>query len=249
MSTPTVLAPAGVHDAPFTIPIAADQTLKPVTAFAHWDGSDAAGSFYPALSYYTANGTLLSRVFPSTQVTAGGVADVSYAPFPGGIGASASTVIETIGFTAFTPAGNKLQVASHDPDNPTTIITAPAVTVDGIDSVQIVFYAAGIDVDGRADAFNAGNASGVNIELYVDGVASGIVANYSAIQGTYFDTTCYIAAFDTPAAGSHVYSLRGWVAKAAGTPSYPVSYVYGTGLSSPHTTRAGYLAMFLVRAA
>ena len=88
MAAPIVLAPAGPHNAPFDIPIAADQILKVVTGFAHWDGSGASGDFLPALSFYAANGTLLSRVFPSTTVTAGASADVSYAPFPGGIGNS-----------------------------------------------------------------------------------------------------------------------------------------------------------------
>lgn len=227
--------------------LADSETLRIEAAFASFDGSGAATAFEPCLTFKAPDGRVLNRVRPSTTIAAGGTADVSYAPFPGGIGISSATAIATLGFTAFTPAGNKLLVASNDPDHPTTIITAPSVTFDGVNSVQVVFYASSIDIDGRADGFVAGNASGVSLELYVDGTASGIVANYSTAQGTYFNTTCYIAAFDTPSAGAHVYSLRGWVGKAAGTPSYPVSYVYGTGLSSPHVTRAGYLAMFSIK--
>lgn len=59
--------------------------MRVITAFAHWNGAAASGTFYPALSFYAQNGALLMRVFPSTSVAAGASADVSYAPFPGGL--------------------------------------------------------------------------------------------------------------------------------------------------------------------
>lgn len=94
-----------------------------ITGFAHWDGSGASGDFLAALSFYTANGTLLSRVFPSTPVAQGGVADVSYAPFPGGLGRSSGS-----GITEITSTGGTVTIT--DPFGPTTNLESAGGGVD-----------------------------------------------------------------------------------------------------------------------
>lgn len=83
-----IVSRTGPVGAPYTYELGATEVMRPTTIFAHWDGTLASGTFLPCVSYYAANGQLLMRVFPSTSVNAGGTADVTYAPFPGGIGSS-----------------------------------------------------------------------------------------------------------------------------------------------------------------
>lgn len=88
-----------VQDAPaaapavYTVPGSADVEL--LSAFARFDGSGAAGSFRPALTFYSDAGLILARVFPGDTVTAGDTADVTFAPFldSGSGGSSASSSI------------------------------------------------------------------------------------------------------------------------------------------------------------
>lgn len=89
------------------------QILRPSTAWAQFDGTGAAGNFLACLSFYANNGRLLSRVFPTTPVTAGDVAEISYAPFPGGMTSSSST-----GITDITSTGHTVTVTG--PTGPTT---------------------------------------------------------------------------------------------------------------------------------
>lgn len=66
----------------YTVPGSAE--IEPLSAFAHFDGASAAGPFRPALTFYSAAGLILARVFPATTVPVGGTADVTFAPFLGG---------------------------------------------------------------------------------------------------------------------------------------------------------------------
>jgi hypothetical protein len=75
---------------PLALTTAPGQELTPRTAFASFDGTAAATPFLASLAFYAPDGTLLSRTFPTTQVPAGGTADVSFAPFPGGMIQSAT---------------------------------------------------------------------------------------------------------------------------------------------------------------
>lgn len=74
------------QDVPFTYVLSGAQTFRPESAFAHWDGTGASGPFLACLTFRAQDGKIFSRTFPSTPIAAGGEADVSYAPFPGGIG-------------------------------------------------------------------------------------------------------------------------------------------------------------------
>lgn len=222
MPAPTVLAPAGTHSAPFDIPIAADQVLAVKTAFAHWDGTGASGSFLAALSFYAANGTLLSRVFPLTAVAAGGEADVSYAPFPGGMttqtggGGTGQTTLDLV--TKSTDVGYTNAI--------TTVITGGAVTYDGATRVKIEFRSAAWDLVGHA------NDSGGILYLYEDGVQLGFLDYMDITIGlsnvAYQAKGAYGAAIRTPAAGSHTYDVRAQAQHAADTGT-----VYGAAPEMP----------------
>lgn len=70
---------------PYEYELGATETVRPATAYATWDGTGASGDFLPCLAFYSQDGTRVARVFPSTKVAAGDVANVTYAPFPGGL--------------------------------------------------------------------------------------------------------------------------------------------------------------------
>lgn len=81
------------QDAIFSYKLAGSQTLSPKSAFVRWDGTGASGPFLAALTFTAPDGKVFSRVFPSTVIPQGGTADVTYAPFPGGIAQAAPATI------------------------------------------------------------------------------------------------------------------------------------------------------------
>jgi hypothetical protein len=82
-----VVAVRNAEPAPFTYTLSDIQEFRPESVFAHWDGSGASGDFLACLTFVSDSGNTFSRTFPTTPIKAGGEADVSYAPFPGGIAA------------------------------------------------------------------------------------------------------------------------------------------------------------------
>lgn len=88
MATPGVpveIFNEGPSPAPLSFTVASGQVVQPASIFATFDGTAAASPFLACVTIRSKTGDILSRVFPSTPVAAGGVADVSYAPFPGGL--------------------------------------------------------------------------------------------------------------------------------------------------------------------
>lgn len=91
---PFLFAQDGDKPSPFAYELATQGAIQPTASTATFDGSAAGSPFLACLSFYAQSGQLLSRVFPQTVVAAGEVAQVSYAPFPGGVsGAAAQTAI------------------------------------------------------------------------------------------------------------------------------------------------------------
>jgi hypothetical protein len=78
---PQVISRDEVVAAPLEIPLGASDAFEPLSAFAHFDGTAAAGAFLPCITYYSQDGKILARAFPSSSVAAGASADVSW--FPG----------------------------------------------------------------------------------------------------------------------------------------------------------------------
>lgn len=216
MSAPIVLAPAGPQDAPFEIPVAADQLLKVLTGFAHWDGAGASGAFYPALSFYTASGVLLSRVFPSTTVAAGGEADVSYAPFLG-LGGAAGTLIGGGGIPGLlqeTDLAADVVVTSTSQAVPTVIIQGVALDYDGITTVRFDVNLL-VAVDSRSGNTPGGNGAGYVCDLWDNSTRLATVDLMSA-SGVQIVATQNRIVYLTPSAGSHAYSLRGFRTAGSG---------------------------------
>lgn len=232
MPTPTVLAPAGDHAAPFDIPVAADQVLTVETAFAHWDGSGASGAFLPALSFYTANGTLLSRVFPSTSVAAGASADVSYAPFPGGIGpGGSSTVIGVPGELAFVQLPADLTITATTQAGADVVMTAPSLTFDGVTTVRIDMDAL-TQVDMRTHGTPAQSGGGVFIELWDNGVFYNGLIDFG-VSGIFFIGNQSRSVYLTPSAGAHIFSIRAYRVHGAGVTFPDVTIFQNVDVGEP----------------
>lgn len=82
---PALVFEEGDNDAPYEYTVPGAGAIEPTASTATFDGTNAAGPFLAALFYRSQSGQVISRVFPTTPVQAGDVAQVSYAPFPGGL--------------------------------------------------------------------------------------------------------------------------------------------------------------------
>lgn len=82
---PILVVEQGDNDAPYAYTVPASGEVEPSASVATFDGTGASGDFLCALVFRAQSGEVLMRVFPQTTVPAGDVAQVSYAPFPGGL--------------------------------------------------------------------------------------------------------------------------------------------------------------------
>jgi hypothetical protein len=74
-----IVQPGGA--VPFEYQLAPGEAIALSSVAAEFDGSGAGGSFLPALGLYAQSGELLARTFPSSAVTAGASAEVTFSPF------------------------------------------------------------------------------------------------------------------------------------------------------------------------
>jgi hypothetical protein len=219
----------------YTVHGAQEIVLKSVTA--SYDGTGAAGPYVPAVQIIDPSGFVAGTYTLGVTLAAGGTADISWFPGLGGSGSS-QAILKLLDLVDFAPAGNKVTITSTDPNSPTTIVTGNNVAYDGLTQVDIQFFAAGIDCDQR---FQTGLAA-VLLELYVDNTASGVLFDFNVNNGDYGQVPCFLSAIDTPPAGSHAYSIRGYKQSSGG--SIGAANVYGNGVVTPHATRPGFLAVF-----
>lgn len=91
-----VVAIRNAVPAPYAYTLSEIQTFRPESVFASWDGTGASGPFLACLTFVSDSGNVFSRTFPSTAIQAGGTADVSYAPFPGGMIAGSISDITSV---------------------------------------------------------------------------------------------------------------------------------------------------------
>ncbi len=129
-------AQQGDAPAPLVYTVNTGGAIQPTASTATFDGTGAGGNFLACLSFYAQSGELLSRVFPQTIIQAGDVAQVSYAPFPGGMTGSGAQSgirfdvnnigdwlnVHTTGdpgitFTADTSAAGGIILQTNDGDN------------------------------------------------------------------------------------------------------------------------------------
>jgi hypothetical protein len=90
---PSILETVGPRSgsAPLTYTLAETGTVDVQSIFAHFNGGGAGGTFRPMVTVRSQNGAILARGFPTDSVAAGDSADVTFAPFLRGGGASAGT--------------------------------------------------------------------------------------------------------------------------------------------------------------
>lgn len=73
-----IQAAAAATPQSYTVPGSTE--VEPLSAFARFDGTAAAGPWLPCLSFFSSGGLLLARVFPDGQLAVGDTADVTYSP-------------------------------------------------------------------------------------------------------------------------------------------------------------------------
>lgn len=89
----------------------------------------------------------------------------------------------------------------------TTVITAPAITFDGVTAVLIEFYSPYIRIPASGGVF-------IDLWLFDGGSSIGRLAHYEATSGNY--VPMFAARKITPSGGSHTYSVRAHVNTGTG---------------------------------
>lgn len=148
--------PFVVNGDTYTVPGA--DTIEPLAASVTFDGTGAASSFLPCLSFYSQSGNLLSRTFPpGVQVLAGASAEVSYLPLglSASSGSSASTW-ETLTAPELTLTHNDIEPFSFSHVSGSVLTdlttpTAPSLLADGVYSLCVPVYG---NYGGNITAFN-----------------------------------------------------------------------------------------------
>lgn len=106
-----VITRPGSVATPLDVELGGLEVLEPQAAFAHFDGSGAAGEFLPCVTYYTQDGLVFARAFPADAVAAGASADVSWFP---GLSAAPGVVPTTGIFYDIDNSGGLLEVHTTD---------------------------------------------------------------------------------------------------------------------------------------
>lgn len=80
-SSDRVILAAAQSALPLDYTVPATQEVEPLIVTASFDGASASGTFVPTLEIISDAGIVVARVPTTTQVSAGGSADVTFAPF------------------------------------------------------------------------------------------------------------------------------------------------------------------------
>lgn len=92
----TTIEPNETVAAPLTYRLSDLQTFSPHSISATFDGSGAAGPFLACCTFLAPDGTVVARCPTDSQVAAGDVAEVTFAPFLGRGGASGGGGVPTV---------------------------------------------------------------------------------------------------------------------------------------------------------
>jgi hypothetical protein len=102
--------------APYAYEVPASLEVQPYTATAFFDGSGAAGAFYPTISIYSQSGALLARVFPNTSIAEGDSATVTWVPPFGSAASSPAPSGSGIQFDTSPQSGDWLDIETTGTD-------------------------------------------------------------------------------------------------------------------------------------
>lgn len=107
-----VQAAAAAAPQSYTVPGSTE--VEPLSAFARFDGTAAAGPWLPCLSFFSSGGLLLARVFPSEQMAVGDVADVTYSPATSSGGSSGESATPFKLISAASTNSTLVSTGPHD---------------------------------------------------------------------------------------------------------------------------------------
>lgn len=212
--------------APSVYELTQSQTLSPRAAIATFDGTGAAGPFLACLSFYAQNGTLLTRVFNPNPVAAGDVAEVSYAPFPGGLissgGGGGSTQLDYVEITA------SVTVAIGGDTVQTDCIVGNPIVYDGSTRVRIEIFSPSFDIQ----------EANLIAELWIDTTDLGRMGQADVdppVTDAGWPAT--MVRYLTPPAGTHTFTVKGWTT----SPTNPSLFGAGPGVGGPASYMPAYL--------
>lgn len=123
-----------------------------------------------------------------------------------------------------TPFTSPVVISASTEATANTIVTAPSLSFDGAIVIAIKFVCPGLLAGGSA----TGTA---HITLFEDGVSLGDL--YRGQLGSSEASACFAAVRRTPAAGAHVYSVRGYRSSA--------NFTVQAGPGGPGAILPGYL--------
>lgn len=230
----------GSLPASFVIPPGVEITPESVSAVI--DGSGAAGSFLACLAAYSQDGKLVGRWFPSQVLAAGDTAEVSWGPFGGDAASAAAPATPIVASGSFTPFGGFQTLVSTNVAAPDNVVTSSSFTADGVTTYRIDFFVAAIDIGVSV----GGTGTAMLIALAIDATNLGLLTTYNVVPqaGIYGSTPCFLSAFDTPAAGTHTYSIL--ANKSLGGGAAATMRLYGSNIGPPFTnvTHPGYIAVY-----
>lgn len=188
---PYLFAQQGDQPSPATYVIPGSLVVQPTASTATFDGTAAAGSFLAALSFYAQSGELLSRVFSQQAVAAGDVAQVSYAPFPGGLASTGGTPLrsqqESLSGNVVSCANNATADLSWDSSNgPDSLVdfSNPLLPVYTQDGIYIVTFSIATDV-----------ATPLSNGSYFNGVGAASLVGFTGASGKSYSA---VAANNSP---------------------------------------------------
>jgi hypothetical protein len=230
---PEVITRDELAPAPFEIPLGANDAFEPLSAFAHFDGTAAAGAFLPCLTYYTQDGKVFARAFPADDVAAGASADVSWFPgltvsaSPSNVNPVVSNELDYVTLTASVTIGPANTFA-----NQATILTSSALVFDGLTRVRIEAYTPVFDIEG---------SSSFIVDLWDNTTDLGRLGQLDLDPNPVdLGVPFYVVIYYTPTAGSHTFRLKGWQGGPAGN-SYFVAGTGGLGVGGNPNYLPGWL--------
>lgn len=149
---------------PGGIILSASQRLRIEAAFATFDGTGAASAFEPCLTFLAPDGKVLSRVRPSATIAAGASADVSYAPFPGGIGGAGADTDDVL-FNSVNHATDPRYLYAdanqHGQASGIAGLNSPGVFLKSLESYGILLWTT--DANGRIVLYSPGANGGIRL--------------------------------------------------------------------------------------
>jgi hypothetical protein len=212
VTRPVIVSAELAGNAPTRYELAPGFDFEVTHVTASFAGGGASGPFLAVLAYYSQEGVLIGRYFPDQVLDAGDTADVSYAPFLGGVKPGAVVIGEEI---AYSQRVTNVTLTSTNEAAPNDVVSLGAVVFDGTTVVELVYYAASLVLQVKA-----GTPSYAGVLNLWDGSTD--LGRIAVVQtpiapSAELAVPVQVSRRLTPSAGTHTYRIRGWVTVAGET--------------------------------